>query len=130
MSITAAEQAHVDNLPRADAFDAEWCYYGEDGRAKNVDWCHAVFSQYPFINSVTGQRQSAAMTLGPRTVADPEYTIKYYNTYYDVWIACAKVSHLGCTETNMGKKTVHVVHGDRNTLAHELENHIFRDIKH
>ena len=139
-TITEKEQAHVDSLGTATAGGGEWCYFSRKPpfKAKNRGFCHTMHPTYPFM-SRDGRRippSDIKYVLGPRTEDrkddGKDWKMKFYHTYPDMWKACGY--GFGCTkyDTRAGKTTpiVHFVIGDRYTLLHEREYHVYRDVGH
>ena len=149
-TITPAEQQVVDYyvgyFGRASLFTREYCYFDEEGKAKNRGSC---FTEMPRMPSLSAQgrgslgrmqeeeyaRQYYGTPLGKPT-ANPEMEIIYLHTIADIWVACSNRRAFGCTLTEEWprKVTIFVPTFDRTLgnriLNHEIEYHAKRNIEH
>lgn len=135
---------HVAYFGRASLFNREYCYFDDNGKAKNKGSCHAEMPRMPSLgggSSIGGMqeeeyaRQYYGTPLG-KPIASPEMDIIYLHSLPDIWIACNNRRAFGCTLTHdwPRKVTIFVPTFDKamggRILNHEIEYHARRDIKH
>jgi len=148
-TMTPAEQravdAHVNYFGRASLFNREYCYFDDQGRAKNRGKCHVELPRTPqgaagrsgLASSKENEyeRQYRGTPMG-KAIADPEIELIYLHTMPDIWIACNNRKAFGCTYTEHWphKVTIFVPTLDKALgnliLTHEIEYHAKRNIEH
>ncbi len=145
-TITKAEQAELNQymnyFGRAGVFVGEYCYFDNEGNAKNKGSCKAEMPSTPsYFVSGSGsgnaeyERQFRGTPLG-EAIASPKMHIVYLHSFPEVWLACNNPRAYGCTLMDKWPEevTIFLTTYDKKlggiTLNHEIEYHAKRNIQH